>query len=114
MATPLLFWFSGSYGSIPLPVTFAATELALEIERNPDKFMRLTMKPMLDKARYVVRDIGVRRRSLTPVSHSREAVAGLIGAGADEVVLVPNATHALNTVLRNFEWREGDLLIGGD
>ena len=35
------------------------------------------------------------------------------GADADEVVLVPNATHALNTVMRNFEWRKGDVIIGG-
>ncbi|KAI0368661.1 PLP-dependent transferase [Pilatotrama ljubarskyi] len=82
----------GSYGSLPLPVIFATARLAYEIERNPDKFHRLTYKPMLDKA--------------------RESVAKLIGAAVDEVVLVPNATHALNTVLRNFEWREGDLLIG--
>ena len=44
---------TGSYGSIPLPVTFAATELAREIERNPDKFLRISHKPMLDKARCV-------------------------------------------------------------
>nr|AUN37957.1 L-cysteine desulfhydrase 1 [Ganoderma lucidum] len=43
-----------------------------------------------------------------------EAVAKLIGAEADEVVLVPNATHALNTVLRNFEWRDGDVLVGAN
>lgn len=42
----------------------------------------------------------------------RQTVAKLIGAELDEVVLVPNATHALNTVLRNFEWREGDVIVG--
>lgn len=42
----------------------------------------------------------------------RETVAKLIGAELDEVVFVPNATHALNTVLRNFEWREGDVIVG--
>ena len=44
---------------------------------------------------------------------ARECVAKFLEVDADEVVLVPNATHALNTVLRNFEWREGDVLIGG-
>lgn len=39
-------------------------------------------------------------------------MAELIGAKLGEVVLVPNATHGLNTVLRNIEWREGDVLIG--
>ncbi|RPD74708.1 PLP-dependent transferase [Lentinus tigrinus ALCF2SS1-7] len=82
----------GSYGSIPLPVIYAANLLAYEIDSNPDIFNRVAYKPRLVK--------------------SREAVAKLIGAEADEVVLVPNATHALNTIMRNFEWREGDLIIG--
>ncbi|OSD06472.1 PLP-dependent transferase [Trametes coccinea BRFM310] len=83
---------NGSYGTPPLPVLFAVQRLGYEIERNPDRFHRLTYQPRLDKA--------------------RDGVAKLIGADTDEVVLVPNATHALNTVLRNFEWRSGDLLIG--
>ncbi|THU76340.1 PLP-dependent transferase [Dendrothele bispora CBS 962.96] len=29
----------------------------------------------------------------------------------DEVVCVPNASHGINTVLRNFIWEEGDILI---
>ncbi|TFK94027.1 PLP-dependent transferase [Polyporus arcularius HHB13444] len=82
----------GSYGSLPLPVLSAVNKWNYEIERNPDLFHRLTYRPLLVK--------------------SREAVAKLIGANTDEVVLVPNATHALNVVLRNFEWREGDIIIG--
>ncbi|KAI0649148.1 PLP-dependent transferase [Trametes meyenii] len=82
----------GSYGSLPRPVIFAATELAYKIERNPDLFHRIEYFGGLNK--------------------SRASIAKLIGAETDEVVLVPNATHALNTVLRNFEWREGDLIIG--
>ncbi|KAI0775301.1 PLP-dependent transferase [Trametes elegans] len=82
----------GSYGSVPLPVLYAATRKWYEIERNPDKFHRLTYQDGLNKA--------------------REGIAKVIGADVDEVVIVPNATHALNTVIRNFEWREGDLLIG--
>ncbi|KAI0326635.1 PLP-dependent transferase [Cubamyces sp. BRFM 1775] len=82
----------GSYGSLPLPVLFTATQMGYEIERNPDLFHRFKVKPLLDRA--------------------RESVAKLIGAETDEVALVPNASHALNTVLRNFEWREGDVIIG--
>ncbi|KAI0833344.1 PLP-dependent transferase [Trametes gibbosa] len=82
---------NGSYGSQPLPVLYAASKLGYEIERYPDRFHRIGYKPLLVKA--------------------RQNVAKLIGAEADEVVLVPNATHALNTVLRNFEWREGDVII---
>ena len=35
-------------------------------------------------------------------------------ADTDEIVLVSNATTALNTVLRNFEWREGDVIVLGN
>ena len=48
---------AGSYGSLPLPVIFAATRMGYEIERNPDLFHRLTFKPLLDKSRYVARPI---------------------------------------------------------
>ncbi|KAI0666932.1 PLP-dependent transferase [Trametes maxima] len=82
----------GSWGTVPLPVLFAATRLGYEIERNPDKIYRQAFLPLIYKA--------------------RESVAKLICAQTDEVVFAPNATHALNTVLRAFEWREGDLLIG--
>ncbi|KAM5530994.1 hypothetical protein V8D89_015321 [Ganoderma adspersum] len=82
----------GSYGTIPLPLIFKVNQWSYEIERNPDRFHRFTYRPLLVK--------------------SREALAKLIGAEADEVVLAPNATHALNTILRNFEWRDGDVLVG--
>ena len=45
---------AGSFGSTPLPVTAAAVKLGVEVERNPDKFMRLTREPLIDKARYVI------------------------------------------------------------
>ena len=38
----------------------------------------------------------------------------MIGAAHDEVVLVTNTTHGLNTVLRNIEWREGDVILAGN
>ncbi|THH33200.1 hypothetical protein EUX98_g987 [Antrodiella citrinella] len=82
----------GSYGSQPLPVFAASTKLLLQAERNPDQFHRRTYMLLLVE--------------------SRRLVAELVGAKLDEVVLVPNATHGLNTVLRNIEWREGDILLG--
>ncbi|PCH42561.1 PLP-dependent transferase [Wolfiporia cocos MD-104 SS10] len=82
----------GSYGSVPLPVLFKCAELTMLSERKPDLFHRITYMPLLREA--------------------RKRVADLIGADHDEVVLVPNATHAINTVLRNFEWQEGDVLMG--
>ncbi|TCD65232.1 hypothetical protein EIP91_002940 [Steccherinum ochraceum] len=70
----------------------AAAEILLRAEQHPDRFHRVTYMPLLEE--------------------SRELVAELIGAKLNEVVLVPNATHGLNTVLRSIEWREGDILLG--
>ena len=36
-----------------------------------------------------------------------------MGAASDELVVVPDATHGINTVLRNFEWKEGDVIVDG-
>ncbi|TFK94025.1 PLP-dependent transferase [Polyporus arcularius HHB13444] len=81
----------GSYGSLPLPVVWAASQLAYEIESCPDVFHRLLYQDKLIK--------------------SRELLAKFVHAETDEIVLVGNATSALNTVLRNFEWREGDVIV---
>ncbi|KAF9816648.1 hypothetical protein IEO21_03953 [Rhodonia placenta] len=81
----------GSYGSAPLPVMFRFTEIVTLAERNPDKFHRITYMPLLVE--------------------SRKRIAELVGARTDEIVLVTNATHGVNEVLRNFEWREGDVLL---
>ena len=66
-------------------------KLSREIEANPDRYMRSTFMPLL---------VAVRTR-----------VADLIGAQADECVLVPNTTHCVNTVLRNLEWHEDDIIV---
>ncbi len=42
----------GSYGSLPLPVVWAASQLAYEIESCPDIFHRLLYQEKLDKSRY--------------------------------------------------------------
>ncbi|EIN04913.1 PLP-dependent transferase [Punctularia strigosozonata HHB-11173 SS5] len=82
----------GSYGSLPRPVQTACEDMAQQIEACPDKFMRLTYQSLL--------------------IDSRSRVARLLGAHTDECVLVPNATHGINTVLRNIQWNDGDILIG--
>ncbi|KZT19038.1 PLP-dependent transferase [Neolentinus lepideus HHB14362 ss-1] len=82
----------GAYGSLPLPVATECAKISAEIEACPDRFLRLTYQGRLE--------------------HARSLVANLIGAEVDECVMVPNATHGLNTILRNFEWHEGDIIIG--
>lgn len=82
---------NGSYGAVPLPVLNVCNKIALQIEANPDRFLRLIYQDLLNE--------------------SRAQIAQLIGAKTNEVVLVHNASTGLNTVLRNIEWEEGDIII---
>lgn len=81
----------GSYGSLPAPVIQACSKLDTELEGNPDKFILITFRERLKVI--------------------RARVAKVINAETDEVVVVPNATHGLNTVLRNIDWKSGDIII---
>jgi selenocysteine lyase/cysteine desulfurase len=76
---------------MPVPVSEACKRIADEIEANPDRFIRLTYEP-----RHI---------------RSRERIAEVIGAEVDECVLVPSATHGINTVLRNIDWKKGDVIV---
>ncbi|KAI0322578.1 PLP-dependent transferase [Amylostereum chailletii] len=82
----------GSYGSLPTPVSDFCQKVSRQIESNPDKFVRLDLV-------HAMRTV-------------RERVASFVGAETDEVVLVPNASHGVNTVLRNFEWHKHDIIVG--
>jgi selenocysteine lyase/cysteine desulfurase len=39
------------------------------------------------------------------------AIAILIDADVDECILIPNANHGVNTVLRNLDWKKGDVIV---
>lgn len=69
----------------------SVNKMTVEIEANPDAFHRIIYGPIL---------IEVRRK-----------LAQLIGANVDECVLVQNATMGVNTILRNFEWNKGDIIV---
>ncbi|GFZ51325.1 LOW QUALITY PROTEIN: hypothetical protein JCM24511_09085 [Saitozyma sp. JCM 24511] len=81
----------GSYGSPPKPVIDAMHKLSEQCESNPDLFMRRSWLPLLN---------GVRSQ-----------VAEMIGAEVEECVIVPNATHGINTIVNNIEWAEGDKIV---
>lgn len=84
----------GSYGVLPEPVRRSCDALSRTIEGNPDKFIRLTYLELM--------------------INTRARLTQMIGADSiDEVVLVNNASHGINTVLRNFEWKAGDVIIDG-
>uniref|UniRef100_D8Q269 Aminotransferase class V domain-containing protein n=1 Tax=Schizophyllum commune (strain H4-8 / FGSC 9210) TaxID=578458 RepID=D8Q269_SCHCM len=81
----------GSYGSCPSSVMEFAFDLGRKIERNPDYFDRVAVKPMLAKI--------------------REQLADFIGVKSSEVVIVHNASHGVNTVLWNIEWAPEDTIV---
>ena len=62
-----------------------------QVESAPDIFMRRTWLPLLTKVRMQVADI--------------------INAQADEVVIVPSATHGVNNIANQLNWRKGDIIV---
>jgi isopenicillin-N epimerase len=81
----------GSFGACPSAVLAAQTALRLEMEREPVDFLVAKLPARLDAA--------------------REALAVFIGADPAELVLVPNATAAVNAVLRSISLGPGDELL---
>ncbi|KIO28353.1 hypothetical protein M407DRAFT_243035 [Tulasnella calospora MUT 4182] len=81
----------GSFGGVAKPVTEYCEALARRAEERPDRFFRFEYIPLL--------------------AETRQRVADLIGADTEEVVIMENATHAINTILHNFEWHDGDILV---
>ncbi|RWA04569.1 hypothetical protein EKO27_g10533 [Xylaria grammica] len=81
----------GSFGTFPNAVRDHQRGLQSETEARPDTFIRFTYPKLLLQA--------------------RQAVAPLLGADVEEVVFVPNALTGINTVLRNQEYVEGDVIL---
>ncbi|KAI0887982.1 aminotransferase family protein-like protein [Annulohypoxylon maeteangense] len=81
----------GSFGAFPSCVRDYQRRLQCETEARPDTFIRFTYPRLLREA--------------------RDVVAPLLGAETDEVVFVPNALTAVNTVLRNLTYQDGDVIL---
>ena len=81
----------GSFGTYPRPVLHRLKQFQSDAEQRPDPFIRYTYPRLLDE--------------------SREAVAEILHVPAGEVVFVPNATTAINTVLRALVYKKGDVII---
>ncbi|KAL5611611.1 hypothetical protein BROUX41_000805 [Berkeleyomyces rouxiae] len=74
----------GSFGTFPLVIRDKLREFQDMAESRPDPFIRYDIH--------------------THLTESREAVAKLLNAPIDTVVLCSNATTGINIVLRNLEW----------
>ncbi len=84
----------GSFGSCPLAVLEFQRALRDRLERQPIQFLVRDLEALLDDARSVL--------------------ARFVGARADDLVFVPNATSGVNTVLRSLEFEAGDELLVAD
>ena len=84
----------GSFGTYPAAVREQMIKYQDAEERNPDVWLRYKLYPLLDE--------------------SRRAIAKLVNAEPSSVVFVPNATTAVNVVLRSLKWEEGDVILTYD
>ena len=84
----------GAFGACPKPVLETQNEWRARIERQPLQFLVRELEPQLDSA--------------------LAGLAGFVGADADDIVFVSNATTGVNTVLRSLTFKPGDELLVTD
>lgn len=90
----ITFLNHGSFGACPRPVLEVQSELRARLEREPVRFFVREYERLLDEA--------------------RAAVATLLGADAEDLGFVTNATAGVNTVLRSLDLAPGDELLTTD
>ncbi len=92
---PAVTYFNhGSFGSCPRPVLKFQQALQARLERQPMRFLVDDAEELWDAA--------------------RRMLAKFVGADADGLVFVPNATAGVNTVLRSLAFKRGDELLVTD
>jgi isopenicillin-N epimerase len=84
----------GSYGATPRPVFEAYQRWQLELEREPVEFLARRLPGLLAEA--------------------RAALAAYVGADADDLTFVPNATTGINMVARALDLGAGDEVLATD
>jgi isopenicillin-N epimerase len=90
----ITFLNHGSYGACPRPVLELQRELTAYLEANPVRFLSREFEPRLDAA--------------------RRAVAQFLNADPEGLVVVPNATTGVATVIEALHLRPGDELLATD
>lgn len=81
----------GSFGTVAKPVLDAQYKLMLDQELRPDRWFRETyFKHIID---------------------AREKIAGLVNANVEDIVLLENASSAINSILRTIGLQKGDKIL---
>jgi len=89
----VVFLNHGSFGACPRPVFEEYQRLQLELEREPVEFL------------------GLKRSFPARIAQAHARLAEYVGARADDLVLVPNATTAVNMVARSLPLERGDEIV---
>ncbi len=90
----IVFLNHGAFGACPRPVFDSYQNWQLELEHQPIEFLE--------------------RRFQGVMAQTREVLAAFVGATADELVYVPNATTGLNIVARSLPLGSGDEVLATD
>ncbi len=90
----VVFLNHGSYGACPRPVFEAYQAWQLELERQPVEFLGRRFEKLMREA--------------------REGLGAFLGAEANDLVYVPNATTGLNLGARSLPLRPGDEVLATD
>lgn len=81
----------GSFGTVPQPVSKIQQKYFFEQESHPDTWFRVSYFNYIDAARF--------------------ALSNLVHALADDLVLVENASAAVNSILRTLALKKGDKVL---
>jgi isopenicillin-N epimerase len=87
----ITFLNHGSFGACPRSVLAKQQTWRTRLEQEPVRFFALELEELLDSA--------------------REKLAAFVGADAEQLAFVPNATTGVNTVLRSLRFQPGDELL---
>ena len=87
----IAFLNHGAFGAAPKEVLAKQDEFRMRMEQEPVKFLSRDLEPLLDEV--------------------RRSFAGFIGASPQDLAFVPNATAAVNGVLRSLKLNANDDLL---